>query len=72
MSAQSMEKSRFRRDYYTLYLYIMSVVCGIHQAIFSCPLASNFPHHSAVPPQAGLKNNEWINMYTIVPPILYS
>lgn len=33
MSAQSMEKSRFRRDYYTLYLYIMSVVCGIHQAI---------------------------------------
>ncbi|NKI73456.1 MFS transporter [Dickeya sp. CFBP 2040] len=33
MAEQSLEKSRFKRDYYTLYLYIMSVVCGIHQAI---------------------------------------
>ncbi|NDJ56518.1 MFS transporter [Enterobacteriaceae bacterium 4M9] len=33
MVEQSLDKPRFRRDYYTLYLYLLSVVCGFHQAV---------------------------------------
>lgn len=33
MVEQSLDRPRFRRDHYTLYLYLLSVVCGFHQAV---------------------------------------
>lgn len=33
MMEQSLVKPQFKRDYYTFYLYMLSVVCGFHQAV---------------------------------------
>lgn len=38
MTEESLARPRFQRDYYTLYLYLLSVVCGIHQAILGSVL----------------------------------